>query len=204
MKLYSSLTSPYARKIRVLLRELGIADAVTEVLVDPFDPPEDFLARNPLSKIPVLDAGNGLVLADSKLIADWLCAQHRRRIAAEPRGRRQWQRLALRYLADGAIDAAVAIVLEKRRPEGIVHTAWIDRQSAAISRALDRIEADMALLRPASDRPGMPEITVGVLYGYLGFRLPWLDRESGRTRLAAWFAEFSAREAMRQTRPPAA
>lgn len=202
MKLYSSLTSPYARKIRVLVRELGLVDEVEEVLADPFRPDEKLLAANPLSKLPVLVLADGTSLPDSKLIAGYLQAKSRRRIAALPRGRARWQVLRRAYLADGIIDAAVSSVLEKRRPESIVYTNWLDRQAAAIQRALTVLETEAGDLLPGEERPGMAEITVAVALGYLNFRLPYLHWEATHPALDAWFRAFAKRASMRETQPP--
>ncbi len=203
MKLYSSLTSPYARKIRVLVRELGLADRIDEQIVDPFHPPDEFLRVNPLSRIPALLTDRQLPLTDSKLIADYLQALAPRRITPPPRGQQRWHRLALRYLADGMIDSAVTTVLEKRRPESIIYTAWLDRQAEAIRRGLQQMEAQAGELRPGPERPSMLEITVGVMLGYLNFRLPYLDWKAEHPALADWFGGFAQRAAMRETQPPA-
>ena len=54
MKLYFSKTSPYARKVRIAIEELGLADQVEEILADPFAPTAELLEANPLSKVPTL------------------------------------------------------------------------------------------------------------------------------------------------------
>lgn len=202
MKLYSSLTSPYARKIRVLVRELGLADDVEEIPVDPFKPSADFLVTNPLSKLPVLETAAGDTLPDSKLIADYLQSHSRRKIARLPRGRERWATLRRAYLAEGILDAAVATVLEKRRPESIVYTGWLDRQADAIRRTLTALESEAQALLPPEQRPGMPEIGIGVALGYLNFRLPYLDWVPEHPQLDAWFRGFAQRPSMRETQPP--
>jgi glutathione S-transferase len=54
MKLFWSTSSPFARKVRVLLREKQLADRVEEIECNPFSDPPALRAANPLGKIPTL------------------------------------------------------------------------------------------------------------------------------------------------------
>jgi len=67
MKLYGSLTSPYVRKVRVLLKEKNIACEF--VVADAWAADSPIPAMNPLGKVPVLVRDDGSVLFDSPLIA---------------------------------------------------------------------------------------------------------------------------------------
>jgi len=199
MKLYCSKTSPYARKVRVAIQELGIADSVEEVDSNPFEPTPDFLIANPLSKLPVLVNERGDALPDSQLILDYLTSRYPG-LAPLPRGNKRWETLRRTKLADGVIDAAVATVIEKRRPEGIHFTPWLDRQAQAIGRALNALTTELAFL--AADKPGVCEITCGVALAYLDFRLPYLHWRDDHAALAAWLDGFSQRPSMQKTAPP--
>src|ERR1044071_9185423 len=86
MKLYCSLTSPYARKVRVVIDELGLSEQIEEVITDPFAPPPELLAANPLSRIPTLIGDRGEALPDSRLIIEYLQARRTARGAAPGRG----------------------------------------------------------------------------------------------------------------------
>ncbi|MEW6166750.1 MAG: glutathione S-transferase N-terminal domain-containing protein [Pseudomonadota bacterium] len=201
MRLYMSLTSPYARKVRVALIEQNAADQVEEVLVDPFEPPPELLAANPLSKIPTLITDRGEALPDSNLILDYLQSRYAG-LAPLPRGSQRWAMLRLRQLAEGVIDAAVATVVEKRRPESIVYAPYLDRQAAAIRRALEVLELEVNAL--ARETPGAADITAAVALSYLDFRLPYLEWRKTARALGDWHSAFSQRPSMQQTAPPAA
>lgn len=201
MKLYCSKTSPYARKVRMAVEELGLADQVEEVVVDPFAPTPEFLAANPLSKVPTLVTDRGEPLPDSQLILDYLT--HRKTgLATLSRGAKRWEVLRRTQIADGIIDAAAGIVLEKRRPESIHYIPFLDRQTATIRRALDQLNKDAGLL--ALQNPGLCEITCGAALGYLDFRLPYLEWRKERDALANWYTVFAQRPSMQKTAPPAA
>jgi glutathione S-transferase len=202
MKLYLSLTSPYARKVRMVIHELGLGDLVGESLVDPFNAPDDFLGANPLSKVPVLVTEKGESLPDSKLIVEYLQTRGRG-LAVMPRGAARWTLLRRLQLAEGIIDAAVASRLEKVRPPEFVYQGWLDRQAAAINRSLDALNLEAPeLLHEGPVRT--VEIAAGAALGYLDLRHPQLQWRSGRERLASWYFIFAQRPSMVATQPPAA
>lgn len=201
VKLYSSPTSPFARKVRVALHEMNVMDRVEEVFTDPFaaSPPTEFLAANPLSRIPTLITDQGLALPDSKLILDWLQATQKHRL---PTDAARWPAARRGVIAEGILEAAVASVLEKRRPESIVMPAALDRHAAAIHRALDILSLEAAALGDGGDRPTATALTTGVALAYLDFRLPYLDWRRRAPALIPWFDAFSARPSMVATQPP--
>jgi glutathione S-transferase len=201
MKLFCSKTSPYSRKVRIAVEELALGEQVEEVNADPFNPPPELLAANPLSKVPTLVTDRGESLPDSQLILDYL-AHRKTGLATLSRGAKRWDVLRRTLVADGIIDAAVAIVLEKRRPESIHYIPFLDRQTATIRRSLDVLNADAGLL--ALQTPGVCEITCGAALGYLDFRLPYLEWRKERDALANWYTVFAQRPSMQKTAPPPA
>ncbi|MGH8446759.1 MAG: glutathione S-transferase family protein [Solimonas sp.] len=200
MRLYRSLASPYSRRVRAVIDELGLAEQIDEVEVDPYGPPADFLSINPLSKVPVLITGEGEALPDSNLIMSYLFTRGHG-MAALPSGARRWGALRRQYLAEGIIDAAVASTNEKRRPEGIIYQVFLDRQAIAIQRAVTQLDEETAELN--QEAPTTVEITVGCALGYLDFRMPYLEWRKGHDALAAWYAQFSERPSMQKTVPQA-
>lgn len=200
MKLYTSAASPFARKVRMVIRELGLEDLVEEVATDAFNASEEFLAANPLSKVPTLVTDKGESLPDSSLIVEYLLTRGRG-LAALPRGKARWAALRRAELADGIMVAATAAIFEQRRPREYVYQGFLDRQTAAINRALDTLEAEAGELR-AEDGVGIVELTIGAALGYLDLRHPQLAWRTRRQRLAAWYAQLAQRPSMVATAPP--
>ena len=201
MRLFISAASPYARKVRIAIEELGLGAEVEEVVVDPFNPPPELLQANPLSKVPTLVTERGEAIPDSRLILDYLT--HRKTgLATLARGTKRWEVLKRTQLADGVMDAAFGIVMEKRRPESIHYIPFIDRQTASIQRTLDALNAEAGLL--ALQTPGVCEITCASALGYLDLRLPYLEWRKNREALAGWYTVFAQRPSMQKTQPPAA
>ncbi|WP_428309119.1 glutathione S-transferase family protein [Hydrocarboniphaga sp.] len=199
MKLYCSPTSPYARKVRVVAAELGLTDLIDEINVDPHSSPAELLAVNPLSKIPVLVTERGETLPDSSLIIEYLLTRGRG-VTGLPRGSKRWSALRCEKIANGIIDAAVATVMEKRRPESIVYTAYLDRQAALIARSLEILNTETSGFEP--EAPSIVEISVGVALGYLDLRMPYLEWRKSHEALANWYTGFAQRASMVRSQPP--
>lgn len=199
MKLYGSKTSPFARKVLVAIEELELGSLVERIGVDPFDPPPEFLAANPLAQIPALVTEKGECLPGSDLIIEYLMGRSRG-LTSLPRGSQRWAALRRANLADGITEAAVAMLLESRRPTERQHQPWTERKRAAVLRGLDQLEQEAAGL--LSEQASTTEISVACALGYLDFRFPELQWREGRPALAAWYAGFSQRPSMQRTAPP--
>ncbi|MES2488953.1 MAG: glutathione S-transferase N-terminal domain-containing protein [Pseudomonadota bacterium] len=202
MKLYGSKTSPFARKVRVVAAELGLTDLIEEILTDPFSPPPEFLAANPLSRIPTLVTEKGEALPDSELIIEYLQTRGHSGVQSLPRGTKRWAALRRARIADGITAAAVATLFEKRRPESIIYTAFLDRQAEIILRSVSTLNLEVDAL--SIDNPSIVEISTAVALSYLDFRLPYLDWRKDHEALVVWHEKFSQRPSMVDTQPPAA
>ncbi len=201
MRLYHSPTSPYVRKVMVLLAETDQTDAVTLVPAggNPVDPGTLPLAQNPLGKIPCLERDDGPSLYDSRVICRYLDDRAGGRLY--PAAPRLWQTLTLEATADGIMDAAILMVYEARlRPEERRHPDWVEGQWAKVARALDALEDRW--LSHLCGPLDMGQIAVGCALGYLDLRHPSRAWRSGREGLAAWAGRFGARASMAATAPP--
>lgn len=201
MRLHDSPTSPFCRKVRVLLIETGQQDEVEIVPAagNALDSGTIPVAENPLGKIPVLTRDDGPALYDSRVICRFL--DDRADAGLYPR-KGLWEVLTLEATADGIMDAAVLMVYEFRcRPEGERSQPWVEGQWARIDRALDVIEARWMshLAGPLS----VAHIAVGCALGYLDLRHGPREWRQGRPVLAEWEAGFALRPSMAVTRPDA-
>lgn len=200
MKLYCSQTSPYARKVRVVAHELGLSDLIEEIACDPFEPSPELLAANPLSRIPTLITEKGESLPDSSLIIEYLQTRGRG-LTALPRGSKRWSALRRAQVAEGVINAAFATVTEKRRPEGIRHVAFLDRQADVIRRSIAVLDLEAPEL--SHEAPSIVEVTTGIALAYLDLRMPYIEWRKGHEPLDRWYSTFSQRPSMLATEPPA-
>ena len=199
MKLIASITSPFVRKVRVLIREAGKTNEVEELMVatTPFATDSSVIAANPLGKIPALIRDSGPALYDSRVITRYLDAEWN--LGLYPTDRR-WDVLTLEATADAILEAAVAIVYEARmRPAEFQYPDWVEAQWAKIDRALTAVEERWVsnLLAPLD----MGQIAMGVALSYVDFRLGDRNWRATRPELAKWHADFAARKSMTDTVP---
>lgn len=202
MKLYSNPASPFARKCRIIVRELGLTNVVEEVNVDTRALPADFRRLNPLGKIPVLALKDGSVILDSPVICEYLNDLGGgkffpgRSLIRENSG--HWKALTLQAIGDGICDAAVARVYESRRPPEQQSQAVIEKYLTAIQTSLDVLENAKFAAQIT-----IGEIAVGCAIGYLDFRLPELAWRDTRPKLRDWYEKFAQYPAMKDTQPAA-
>lgn len=199
MKLYGSLTSPYVRKLRVLLQEKGIACEF--VVENPHDAGSSIPHLNPLGKVPVLQLDNNEVLFESTLLVDYLGG-----LGGAPlmpvNGPARVQALRWHALGQGMLDATVTRLMETRRPAEKQIAEVIARQEEKIARALSFAEVAAgggAYL--IEDRFSVADIALGVALEYLDFRHPH-DWRARHPRLAKWLVGIGARPSFLATRPP--
>jgi glutathione S-transferase len=199
MKLFHAPTSPYARKVRVTIREKGLGD-VEEIVVNPWEDPPELRAVNPFGKVPTLVLDDSAVLYDSPVICDYLdgIGDGPHLVPQDADARRRV--MTAQALGDGVLDMAVALVMEGRRPEGERSSSMMERWRGQAMGGVDAMARDVGGL---GDGVNLGHITFGCALGYLDFRHDGLGWRAGRGDLAVWFAEFAARPAMADTKPSA-
>ena len=202
MKLFYSPTSPYVRKVMVVLHETGQLPDVELAPASgtPLDPDAALMGHNPLSKVPALERAEGPTLYDSRVICRFL--DDRAKAGLYPQGAAQWDTLTLEATADGILDAALLMVYENRlRPEPLRFSPFVEGQWAKVARACSALNSRWIahLSRPLD----AGQIAVGCALGYLDFRHDARNWRAGNDALAAWYADFAARPSMTATVPPA-
>lgn len=202
MKLIASLTSPYVRKIRVLLLEKCIP---FEFVNDsPWEAGNHVAEVNPLGKVPALVTDDKEAFFDSPIIADYLetLGQNAPQLPTDALAAVRLKQLEA--LADGIADAAIVWLLETRRSADKQEASVIDRQRAKVERGLDRLETLLDgrewLFGDAFSRA---DIAVGCCALWLDFRLPTFDWRTTRPALAAYSLRLSQRPSFIQTVPVA-
>jgi len=201
MKLYHSPTSPYVRKVLVLIAETGLAGIeLAPASGTPLTPDASVIERNPLGKIPALERADGPTLYDSRVICQFLNAQAG--AGFYPAAPRLWDTLTVEATADGILDAALLMVYESRiRPEEKRFSPWVEGQWAKIARALDVLETRW--IDHLNGPPEIGQIATACALGYLDFRHAARQWRKGHPHLAAWEAGFAARPSMQATVPAA-
>lgn len=200
MKLIGSTTSPYVRKVRIVLAEKRIdCEFVKE---DVWSPDTTIAQKNPLGKIPVLMLDDNTCIFDSRVIVEYLDARAptSKLIPDENRDRAEvktWE-----ALADGTNDAAVAALLEGKRDKELQLQSWVDRQRTKVDRAL--AEMSRALGKNAwchGKSFSLADVATGVSLGYLAFRFPQIEWQSQYPNLLSHYNKLMERESFKNTVP---
>lgn len=207
MKLFWTPASPFVRKVMVAAIEIGLDDQIdihptywphewaTRTVA--FDP--DFIAANPIGRIPALITDDGVALAES----NWICTYLDSRLD-KPRlfpfsGKTHWEMLRVMAIADGAIEAMILRRAETLRHPAERSDAFIGKQQDRIARCLDQLETAVPMLHDSA--PDMRHISTAVACGFMDFRYGRDDWRKGRPQLTGWYESFAQRPSMTRTTP---
>lgn len=202
MKLVGSYTSPFVRKISVLLLEKGIAfDFVNE---QPYNAENGVAQYNPLGKVPALVTDDGECWYDSPIIAQYieLLGVAPQMVPSDPQ-----QALRIRQLealADGIMDAGLASVREQARPAAQQSEEEVLRQREKISRSLDALEGYLNDGTLKTDELNLATIAIACAIGYLNFRRIAPGWCVDRPQLVKLAETLFLRESFARTEPPKA
>lgn len=202
MKLFVTPTSPYARKVRVVLAEKRI-DCETVVVPSLSAPESPVPEYNPLGKVPTLVLDDGESLYDSVVIVGYL---DNKTPVAHLIPQDNYERALVRRweaLADGMCDAAVAVVMELRRAPEKQDEAVIERQKLKVERGLRTLAQDLGENKWCMGEAfTLADISVGVVLAYLDLRMAELGWREQYPNLDRLYKQLLKRPSFRDTAPP--
>ena len=200
MKLIYSPTSPYVRKVRVLLAEKNLECALVEENV--WSPDTAIARYNPLGKVPTLVLEDGRCLYDSAVITEYLDGLAAPALIPSSGVERAHAR-RIEALADGICDAAVTIVLERRREAPRQDPGWMERQRKKVEAGLEAIARELGdSVWLGGSRPTLADLAAGCALFYVEFRLPESGNRARHASVAKWAARLEARPSFATTPPP--
>ena len=204
MKLLSSPTSPYVRKVRIVMIEKKLDYQSENANV--WDPDTRIQEHNPLGKVPCLVTDDGSALFDSRVIVEYLDTLSPVGSLIPKSGRERAAVKCWEALADGTLDACIVIVKELQRPSAQQSPEWIERQYGKIDAALSAMELSLG---EQSFCMGisytLADIAVGCVLGYLDLRFTHIDWRSSHPNLARLDKKLTLRQSFIDTvAPPAA
>jgi len=202
MKLIGSLTSPYVRKVRIVMAEKRIDyEFVAE---NPWDAGTKVPDANPLGKVPTLVMEDGGAVFDSRVIVEYLDTINPVNKLIPASGRARVEVCCWEALADGICDAAILARLEGQRPKAQQSPAWITRQMSKVEQGL------AAAARGLGDKPWcagntftLADIATGTALGYLEFRYAQIGWRATYPNLAKLADKLAARSSFADTAPVA-
>ncbi|MFP5393362.1 MAG: glutathione S-transferase N-terminal domain-containing protein [Gammaproteobacteria bacterium] len=201
MKLIGSLSSPYVRKVRVVLAEKKLDYSF--VIDNVWTAESTVHLSNPLGKLPCLVMEDGSAIYDSRVIVEYLdtLTPVSKLLPSNSRDRtavKVWE-----ALADGVLDAAVLVRLEKTlRPQEQQSEPWIERQMRKVNAGLATLSADLGESPFCTGiHYSLADVAVGCALGWLSFRFPDIDWRGDYPNLARLYDKLSERPSFRDTVP---
>jgi glutathione S-transferase len=197
MRLHTTITSPYSRKVWVVAHETGLVSKIEPIATNPHL--DEYLrSDNPLSRVPTLLLNGADALFDSPVICEYLDSLHNGPKLFPSAGPARWRALRLQAIGDGMLDASVLRRNEIIRPHHEQSNRWIERQIRAALAGCQWLERRIQQLDDANLTIG--QIAVGCALGYFSLRFPddaWRD---DCPKLADWHTRFEQRPSMVATR----
>jgi glutathione S-transferase len=192
LKLFWSPRSPYVRFVTVVAHEVGLGKDIDyqRTLVNIEEPHTELLEHNPLCKIPALVLDGGTTIFDSRVICEYLDEIQGRKLLPAS-GPERLVELRRQALGVGLIDLLLSWLLERNRPEEKQLPGVIRAIKIKYERVLDELEQIAPDLASSPFRMG--HAAIGTALSYSDFRFGAVDWRTGRSRLAAWHAEFVKR-----------
>ena len=203
MKLIGSVTSPYVRKVRIVMAEKKLDyQFVTE---DVWSDQTTIHSANPLGKVPCLIMDGQEAVFDSRVIVEYLDTLSPVGKLIPTGGRERAEVKTWEALADGLLDAALLARMEAiwtKRADTERSQAWIDRQMAKIDHALKAMSHGLGDKAFCSGiHLSLSDIAVGCAVGYLDFRFPQLDWRSAHPNLHKLYDKLSQRQSFIDSLP---
>jgi glutathione S-transferase len=200
MKLFCTLTSPYARKVRIVLAEKKVD---CELVIESPRTSDIIAAYNPLARVPVLVLDDDTAIFDSPVIVEYLDnAAPNNKLMPQP-NRERTDVKCREALADGLLDAAVAIRIEIMRPAKEQDEAAIKRNHLAIGRSLQAMEHRLGdSTWSMGTHFSLADIAIGAALGYLDFRFPDIDWRPAQPNLTRLYNKLMQRPSFIDTAPP--
>ncbi len=202
-KLLASPTSPYARKVRIVMAEKRIECELE--MVDVWAAETRIQDHNPLGQVPCLIMEDGGAVFDSRTIVEYLDLLTPVSHLIPGNGRERVEVRTWEALADGLLDAAVLVRLEHtQRASHQQSAAWVERQMSKVRAALKSASTGLGE-RPWCNGQSytLADIALGCALGWLDFRFPSIDWRTAHPNLARHYEKLSARPSFVETAPPA-
>jgi len=200
MKLLYTVNSPYARKVRIVAIEKHIDITLQEVVLS--DPDSSVKQYNPLGKVPVLILDDDEALYDSRVIVEYL--DHRTPVAKLVPNEHGTRISVIRWeaLADGICDAAVAAMLEGRKPEAQQSKAFMEKQLGKVGAGLEVLNKDISKKKwCVNETFSVADIALGCMLGYIDLRFKQLNWQDKYLNLAKHYSILIKRPSFKETMP---
>ncbi len=196
MELIVSLTSPFARKARIIIAEKQINCTITPIVV--WENPDIVCANNPLRKIPILILDDGTQLVNSSLICDYLdsCGDTPKFLPDESTAR--YRVKAREALVDGAADAALSVIMATKVAPDMKNENWENWLNAKAVTTFAHIENNINEFH--TDNIDVADVALACTLDFLQAMKPILIEWDKYPKMQTWLSIISERTAFIDTK----
>ncbi|WP_341909280.1 glutathione S-transferase N-terminal domain-containing protein [Polaromonas sp. YR568] len=203
MKLIGSATSPYVRKVRIVMAEKKLDYQF--ILEDVWAANTTIHASNPLGKVPCLVMEGGEAVFDSRVIVEYLDTLSPVGKLIPTQGRERAEVKTWEALSDGLIDAAILARLEATwagRSDKERSKAWIARQMSKIDLSLKAMSTGLGDKNFCSGiHFSLSDVAVGCALSYLDLRFAQINWRETYPNLAKLQEKLAQRPSFIETQP---
>jgi glutathione S-transferase len=203
MKLIGSLASPFVRKVRIVMAEKKLDYAFE--LDNVWSPETAISLSNPLGQVPCLMMEDGSMMIDSRVIVEYLdtLTPVCKLLPANGNGRERADIKCWEALADGILDAGVAMRLERTlRPSEQRSDAWVERQKKKVTLGLAALSLRLGESPYCAGKNySLADVAVGCALGWLSFRFADIDWRGEHPNLARLYDKLAERQSFKDTVP---
>ena len=196
MKLRWAPTSPFVRKIIVLMKEKGIEGAVEKEKSNPLSKDDRAATPSPLGQIPCLITDDGVSIYDSPVIMEYLDVECDGPVMLPRSGDSRWKVLTRQALADGMITSMVVCFVESLKKPERQSGGILAHNKTIVFNGIAALEDDVDAFAGDID---VGTISVAVALAFADQTFPEDDWRNDCPALAAWFDEFNRRPSMTET-----
>ncbi len=202
LRLVASLTSPYVRKVRIVMAEKRIECQLD--IEDVWSPESKIQESNPLGKVPCLIMEDGGAVFDSRVIVEYLDTMTPVAKLIPQAGRERVEVRTWEALADGLLDASILARLEQtQRPPEQQSQKWIGRQMGKVDASLEAMANGLENKNWCHNNAySLADIAVGCALGYLDLRFAQIDWRGRYPSLEKLYTKLAARQSFIDTAPP--
>lgn len=200
MKLIIATPSPFARKVRVALREKNMG--FEEIIDIPWNKNTLTQDINPLGKIPILLHKNHRPLFDSRVIIQYLDKLKPQPLMYPENNEDNISAKLVEAVADGVCDAIVLVLLENARKNSLRSQNWIERQEEKIFEGVGYLSEFLQENKYfVGSKFNISDISSFACLDYLDLRFPKLQWRNQYLNLKKYWDIHKDRQSFRETKP---
>ena len=200
VKLYITLTSPYARLARIVVLEKDLGDKVEQIIAKTRQVDSPYYQVNPSGRVPCLILSDGTRLEESQLVCSYLDHLDAPPLFEPPTGTVGLQVRRLEAMARSLMDGVSVWIREGFRPVDERSPGIVGHEQARAARLIDVWENEIIDSAMQGDLNNMAQLTL-ITALQLEQWNPEFKWRKGHPRLVEWCDQLSDRPSLQETAP---